>query len=109
MRTIVDESEGITLSEWAARRFKDLIGGHGWSFLKSFGQNWEADILSIERSTRIGIKNLLQCVIIDIIKTAATEDESGEKDKLVKNFLEKYTSMLSSEVGKHWTRFKEYF
>lgn len=99
----------MSLSEWAAKRFKELIGGHGWEFLKSFGQNWESDILSIERSTRVGIKNLLQCVIIDIIKTAKEEDDSTEKDQLVKNFLEKYTSMLAGEVGKNWTRFKEYF
>lgn len=27
----------------------------------------------------------------------------------MKNFLEKYTLMLSGEVGKNWTRFREYF
>lgn len=70
LRTLVDEQEGTSLSEWATKRFKQIIGGHGWEFLKSFGQNWESDILSIERSTRIGMKNLLQCVISDIIRTS---------------------------------------
>ena len=103
---MVDEAEGVPLSEWAAKRFKELIGGHGWQFLKAFGQNWESDIISIERATRVGIKNLLQCVIIDIIKTAENEEESTEKDKIVKDFLQQYTTMLSGEIGKHWTRFK---
>jgi|JI9StandDraft_1071089.scaffolds.fasta_scaffold2250010_1 hypothetical protein len=55
------------------------------------------------------MKNLLQCVISDIIKTAEKEEDSTEKDQLVRNFLEKYTLMLSGEVGKNWNRFKEYF
>lgn len=40
LRTMIDDGEGVSLSEWAATRFKQIIGGHGWEFLKSFGQNW---------------------------------------------------------------------
>ena len=67
---LVDEEQGtINLSEWAAKRFKEIIGGHGWEFLKNFGKNWESDILSIERSTRTVIKSLLECVVSDIMKS----------------------------------------
>ena len=45
-------------------------------------------------------------MIIDIIKTAEKEEDSTEKDQIIRNFLEKYTIMLSGEVGKNWTRFK---
>ena len=75
LRTVVDEEEGVTLAEWAAGRFKQIIGGHGWEFLKAFGQNWESDILSIERGTRVAMKNLLQCVITDIIGAAEKEED----------------------------------
>jgi len=27
---MIDETEGLSLAEWAARRFKQIIGGHGW-------------------------------------------------------------------------------
>ena len=109
LRTVVDEEQGLTLSEWAAGRFKQIIGGHGWEFLKAFGQNWESDILSIERSTRVAMKNLLQCVITDIIQAAEREADASEKEKLVREFLQQFTEMLDGEVGKHWTRFREYF
>jgi hypothetical protein len=42
-----DESNSLSLSEWAAKRFKEIVKGHGWEFLKNFGKNWESDILSI--------------------------------------------------------------
>jgi hypothetical protein len=86
----------LSLSEWAAKRFKEIVKGHGWEFLKNFGKNWESDILSIEKSTRVGIKNLLECVITDIIHSnnlnnefeQVTEDENeteeGEKLKAEK-------------------------
>ncbi len=86
----------MSLSEWAAKRFKEIVKGHGWEFLKNFGKNWESDILSIEKSTRVGIKNLLECVITDIIHSnnlnnefeQVTEDENeteeGEKLKAEK-------------------------
>jgi hypothetical protein len=77
--------------------------------LKSFGQNWESDILSIERSTRIGIKNLLQCVIIDIIHSSEAEEDSKDKEAIIISFLQKFTEMLGGEVAKNWIRFREYF
>ena len=67
MKQIIDEEEGVTLSEWAAKRLREIITGHGWEFLKNFGQSWESDIITIEKSTRVGMKNLLECVISDII------------------------------------------
>lgn len=47
--------------------------------------------------------------MIDIIKSAEKEEDPSEKNQLVRGFLEKYTLMLSGEVGKNWTRFREYF
>jgi hypothetical protein len=70
-----DESNSLSLSEWAAKRFKEIVKGHGWEFLKNFGKNWESDILSIEKSTRVGIKNLLECVITDIIQSNQLNNE----------------------------------
>ena len=67
LKQIIDEEESVSLSEWAAKRFREIISGHGWEFLKNFGQSWESDIIAIEKSTRIGMKNLLECVISDII------------------------------------------
>ena len=29
LRTVVDEEQGLTLSEWAAGRFKQIINGYG--------------------------------------------------------------------------------
>ena len=76
---LVDEEEkSINIAEWAATRFRELIDGHGWEFLKNFGQNWDADILSIEKSTRSVIKSLLDCVVSDIIKSASLNQELEE-------------------------------
>lgn len=47
----------------------ELIQDHGWEFMKSFGQNWESDIMNIDKSTRTVTKCLLQCAITDIIKS----------------------------------------
>ena len=52
--------------------------------MKAFGQNWESDILSIERSTRVAMKNLLQCVISDIIRTSEKEEVKSETEALVR-------------------------
>jgi hypothetical protein len=117
-----EEGSSLSLSEWAAKRFKEIVKGHGWEFLKNFGKNWESDILSIEKSTRIGIKNLLECVITDIIQSnnlnnefeqVAEENQSEEEEKLkgekraiILEFLEKYGDMMGNEVAKHWHRFK---
>ncbi len=74
------EGNSLTLSEWAAKRFKEIVKGHGWEFLKNFGKNWESDILSIEKSTRVGIKNLLECVISDIIQSNNLNNELEETE-----------------------------
>jgi hypothetical protein len=30
LRTLLEDQDGVTLSEWAAKRFREIIGGHGW-------------------------------------------------------------------------------
>lgn len=56
------------------------------------------------------MKNLLQCVISDIIRSSESSEEASiEKEALVRTFLQKFTEMMGGEVAKHWMRFREYF
>lgn len=40
------------------------------------------------------MKNLLQCVISDIIRSSDSDATSHEKETLVRSFLQKFTEML---------------
>lgn len=42
-----EEDRSIPIADWASKRFKELIGGYGFEFLKNFGKNWDADIVNI--------------------------------------------------------------
>lgn len=57
-------------------RFKELIDDHGLEFLQNFGKNWDSDLVSIEKSTRIVTKSLLNCVVSDIIKSDKLNERS---------------------------------
>lgn len=70
-------------------------------------------------------KNLLNCIITDIIKTSKlneidfrSEDNSQDvfnettstnETTLVNMFLNKLSDMMLNEISKHWQRLKEYF
>ncbi len=71
----MDEDKNVLLSEWAAKRFKQIISGYGYAFLEIFGMEWESDLVALERSSRVSIKNLMECVITDIIETSGLNSE----------------------------------
>ena len=66
------ENSEVVISDWMAKRFKELITGLGWQFLPAIS-SWQKEIFSQDKANKASMRNLLISVVTDIINTYGFE------------------------------------